>query len=241
MIPDYILIPCFVVLGLFCLCIIGIPVLLASYYRPELDETLLVIIEKSYRIFYILVFIAILILGGIWNNIDIPTIIKMWPVLLILLCVPIYFCYRQLYTLVNPLTEEQQNDPHLRELDLILSYNKAFRLCKTTIDMLGATEYTDNITIDPDSGTISFELCPQYYLRGFLMWPTLITISLKKRDAATTHVKIFAITPIPLKQKFHGDIIPSGLNEGYVNRIAGYLLGKNPGEENDNSPPVINA
>jgi hypothetical protein len=240
MIPDNVLLLIFFLLGLFCLFIFGFPVLLTRYYHHELDETLLATIEKGQRIVFILFMIAIIILGGIWNNIDIPTILRMWPLILIFLIPPSYLCYRQFYTLVNPLTDEQLEDPRVRDLDLSLPNDKAFRLCITTIDMLDATEYVDNITSDPDSGTISFEISPLYYLRTCLKWPTRITISLNETDSITTHVKIFGITPKGTVEYIPGRI-PSGLNEGYVNRIAGYLQRKNPSKGNDKSPPGINA
>jgi hypothetical protein len=240
MIADNTLFLIFGILVLVCLLIFIIPVLFVRYYHPALDEPLLAIIDKGSRVFFILLIIALFIWGYFWNNLDLATILMMWPIILMGMILPIIVCYRELYTLANPLTDEQLKDLRVRELDLSLPYHQAFILCKNAIDTLDATDFTDKKKTDSDSGIISIEALPLYNLTSVLKWPTLITISLNETDDAITHVKISGITPKATVELIPGRI-PSRLNEEYVNRITYYLLGKKPGNENDDSPPIINA
>jgi hypothetical protein len=203
------------------------------------DELFLAVIDRLGSVFIILVMIAVYIWAYHLLGYDLSTLIQYWPLTLISLVPGVYLCYQELYKIVNPLTDEQISDLKERELNLNLPYNMAFTLCKNAIDMLDATDITDNKIFDPGSGAISIEVSPLHYL-GIMKKPTRVTISLNQTDAAVTHVTISGITPdqwgsrMPTRK-------PTGLNEEYVNRIARYLRGKNPGNMNDDSPPVNNA
>jgi hypothetical protein len=200
----------------------------------NLSDRMWAVLGKMMSVFIIVAVISMYAYIYIRNDLDPAYIIRMGPLMLLLLAPGFIICYPYLYSLVKPLTDEQVSDPRVQELDINLPYNEAFKRCQDAIDMIDATDYTQKKTSHPGSGTLSIDAFPRYYV-GYPNRPTRITISLKKTDATiVTHATISAVTLQGLQR------IPSGLNEGYVNRIAGYLLGKKLENENDTSPPAIN-
>lgn len=144
-----------------------------------------------------------------------------WLLLALCLAPGILYCLPYIYELVNPLTEEQVSDVQTRELFLNLPYDEAFAAGKEIIYAIDAEDITENLRVDPASGTIFVKAIPG--IQSLMAKkPSHITLLFDGKKSGSTHMTITVVTPDQASRATW----PTGLNNHYVDRIANFMLEK---------------